>query len=176
MIDSHLKCKVANKYLNICERVEVVEWNKSWSPPFPWCPVNRHCLWKKFLTKKKNCEKHFPEQKNLKAAMKCRFKIEILNTEALEIPFQKSIQSRFCLLDIYFVINRINTWKAFVTKKSWQTVYNFAQIKKDQNICKQQKRYKYNRNSIRRTNRKGDCESFYILQWLNKVGYHYKVI
>ena len=26
--DSHLTCKVANKCLNVCERVEVVEWNK----------------------------------------------------------------------------------------------------------------------------------------------------
>ena len=28
MCDSHLTCKVANKCLNVCERVEVVEWNK----------------------------------------------------------------------------------------------------------------------------------------------------
>ena len=42
--DSHLTCKVANKCLNVCERVEVVEWNRRWSPPFPWCPVNCQCL------------------------------------------------------------------------------------------------------------------------------------
>ena len=38
---SHLTCKVANKCLNVRERVEVVEWNKKWSPPFPCCPVSR---------------------------------------------------------------------------------------------------------------------------------------
>ena len=47
--DSHLTCKVANKCLNVHEQVEVVEWNKQWSPPFPCCPVNRQCLWKKTL-------------------------------------------------------------------------------------------------------------------------------
>ena len=52
--DSHLTCKVANKCLNIRERVEVVEWNKRWSPPFPCCPVSRQCLWKKTLIEKKN--------------------------------------------------------------------------------------------------------------------------
>ena len=30
--DSRLTCKVANKSLNVRERVEVVEWNKQWSP------------------------------------------------------------------------------------------------------------------------------------------------
>ena len=52
--DSHLTCKVANKCLNIRERVEVVEWNKRWFPPFPCCPVNCQCLWKKTLIEKKN--------------------------------------------------------------------------------------------------------------------------
>ena len=33
--DSHLKCKVANKCLNVRERVEVVEWNKM----FPSLPL-----------------------------------------------------------------------------------------------------------------------------------------
>ena len=42
--DSHLTCKVANKCLNVPEQVEVVEWNKRWSPPFPCCPVSRQCL------------------------------------------------------------------------------------------------------------------------------------
>ena len=41
--DSHLTCKVANKCLNVRERVEVEEWNKKWSPPFPCCPVSRQC-------------------------------------------------------------------------------------------------------------------------------------
>ena len=31
--DSHLTCKVANKCVNVRERVEVVEWNKRLSPP-----------------------------------------------------------------------------------------------------------------------------------------------
>ena len=33
--DSHPTCKVANKCLNVCEQVEVVEWNKKWSPSLP---------------------------------------------------------------------------------------------------------------------------------------------
>ena len=33
--DSHLTCKVANKFLNVLERVEVVEWKKRRSPPYP---------------------------------------------------------------------------------------------------------------------------------------------
>ena len=51
--DSYLTSKVANKCLNFSERVEVVERNKRWSPPFPCCPVNRQCLWKKTLIEKK---------------------------------------------------------------------------------------------------------------------------
>ena len=41
--DSHLASKVADKCLNVRERVEVAEWNKRWSPPFPYCPVSRQC-------------------------------------------------------------------------------------------------------------------------------------
>ena len=41
--DSHLTCKAANKCLNVRERVEVVEWNKKWSPPFLCSPVSRLC-------------------------------------------------------------------------------------------------------------------------------------
>ena len=33
--ESNLTCKVANKCLNVRQRVEVVEWNKRWSPLFP---------------------------------------------------------------------------------------------------------------------------------------------
>ena len=34
--------QVANKFLNVREKVEVVEWNKKrWSPPFLCCHVNR---------------------------------------------------------------------------------------------------------------------------------------
>ena len=39
--DRHLTCKVTNKCLNVCERVEVVERNKRWSPSFPCSPVSR---------------------------------------------------------------------------------------------------------------------------------------
>ena len=35
----------ARLQINVPERVEVLEWNKRWSPPFPCCPVNRQCLW-----------------------------------------------------------------------------------------------------------------------------------
>ena len=28
MLRNHLSCKTANKYLNVCEPVEVIEWNK----------------------------------------------------------------------------------------------------------------------------------------------------
>ena len=51
--DSHLTCKVANKYLNVRERVELVEWNKRWSSPFPWYPVSCQCPWKKTRIDKK---------------------------------------------------------------------------------------------------------------------------
>ena len=51
--DSHLTCKAANKCLHFRERVEVVEWNKRWSPPFPCCSVSCQCLCKKTLKEKK---------------------------------------------------------------------------------------------------------------------------
>ena len=51
---SHLTCKVANKCLSVCERVEVVEWNKRWSSPFPCCPVSYQCPWNKTLIEKKS--------------------------------------------------------------------------------------------------------------------------
>ena len=35
-------CKAATKCLNVRERVEEVEWNITWSPPFPCCSVGRH--------------------------------------------------------------------------------------------------------------------------------------
>ena len=41
--DSHLTCKVANKCLNVCEQVEVLEWNKKWSSPFPCFAVRCQC-------------------------------------------------------------------------------------------------------------------------------------
>ena len=36
--DSHLTCKVANKCLNVRERVEVVEWKKDSPHPSPAVP------------------------------------------------------------------------------------------------------------------------------------------
>ena len=51
--DSHLTCKIAHKCLNVRERVEVVEWNRKKSPPFPYCPVSCQCPWKKPLIEKK---------------------------------------------------------------------------------------------------------------------------
>ena len=32
--------RLQNKYRNVRERVEMVEWNKRWSPPIPCCPEN----------------------------------------------------------------------------------------------------------------------------------------
>ena len=43
--------------VNIHERVEVVEWNKRWSPPFPFGPVSRQYPSKKTLIEKKNQSK-----------------------------------------------------------------------------------------------------------------------
>ena len=51
--DSRLTYKVANKFLNVRDRVEVVERYERWSPPFPCCPVSRQCTWKKTLIGKK---------------------------------------------------------------------------------------------------------------------------
>ena len=53
MCDIHLTCKVANKCLNVREWIEVVEWNKRWSSPFPCSPVSRQILWRKTLMEKK---------------------------------------------------------------------------------------------------------------------------
>ena len=55
--DSHLTWKVANKYLNVRERVDVVEWNKRCSSPFLCCPVSRQCPLKKTLIEKKRKKK-----------------------------------------------------------------------------------------------------------------------
>ena len=51
--DSHLTYKVTNKCLNFLEWVEVIEWNRRWSSPLPYYPVNFQCLWKKTLIEKK---------------------------------------------------------------------------------------------------------------------------
>ena len=39
------------KYVCMYERVEVAEWIRRWSPPFPWCPVN--CVRKRKPDRKK---------------------------------------------------------------------------------------------------------------------------
>ena len=54
MCDSHLTCKVADKCLNVHGRVEVVDRNIRWSPPFRCCPVSSQCPWKKTLIERKN--------------------------------------------------------------------------------------------------------------------------
>ena len=53
-----LTCKVAHKCLNVREWVEVIEWNKKRSPPFPCCPVSCQCPWKKTLIGKKKRKKY----------------------------------------------------------------------------------------------------------------------
>ena len=52
--DSHLTCKVASKFLNVPEWMEVTVWDKRWFSPFPCCPVSRYCPLNKTLTEKKN--------------------------------------------------------------------------------------------------------------------------
>ena len=47
---SYPTSEVANKFLNVCEWVEMVERNKD--TPFPCCSLNRQCLWKKTLREK----------------------------------------------------------------------------------------------------------------------------
>ena len=63
MRDRHLTLKVANKCLNVRERVEVVEWNQRLSPPSPCCPVNRQCLCRKPWYKEKGSQVKFFQRK-----------------------------------------------------------------------------------------------------------------
>ena len=51
--DIYVTCKVANKCLNVGERLEVVEWKKRWFLPFRCFPVSRQYPWKKTLIEKK---------------------------------------------------------------------------------------------------------------------------
>ena len=60
----NVTCKVAHKCLNVRERVEVVEWNRKRSPPFPYSPVSCQCPWKKALIEKKKKKK-----KNVKCGL-----------------------------------------------------------------------------------------------------------
>ena len=53
LCDSHLTSKNGNKYLNVRERVEVIEWSKNLSLPFLCCPVSRQCPLKEALIEKK---------------------------------------------------------------------------------------------------------------------------
>ena len=55
-IRDSLTGKVAKRYLNVCERVEVVEKNK-WSLLFSCCPVYCQCLWKNPWQKKNQNKK-----------------------------------------------------------------------------------------------------------------------
>lgn len=48
---SHFNCKLANKFLNVYEQVEMVKRNKD-GPFLPLFPVNRPCVWKKTQTVK----------------------------------------------------------------------------------------------------------------------------
>ena len=63
MIDAH-RC------LNVCERVEVVEWNKKRSPPFPCCPVSCQCPWKKTLIEKKTKKQKKIRLENINISIK----------------------------------------------------------------------------------------------------------
>ena len=54
--DSHLTCKVVNKCLNVCERVELAKWKKRWSALFSCCRVSCQCPWKKTPIEKKSVE------------------------------------------------------------------------------------------------------------------------
>ena len=56
---SHLIGKVANKYLSVCERMGVVERNKTWFSLLPCCSVNLQCLCKKKLVEKKKKKKEY---------------------------------------------------------------------------------------------------------------------
>ena len=49
----HLTCKVSHKCLNIRERVEVTEWNKTGSPNFSYCTASCRYMLKKTLIEKK---------------------------------------------------------------------------------------------------------------------------
>ena len=47
------RCKIANKFLKLHERVEVVGKEYRWVPPFLCCPVARRCPWKETQIKTK---------------------------------------------------------------------------------------------------------------------------
>ena len=56
--DSHLTCKVANKCLNVRERVEVVEWNKKVVPSLPLLSYESSVSVKENPDRKKNKKKN----------------------------------------------------------------------------------------------------------------------
>ena len=86
--DSHLTCKVANKCLNVLERVEVVEWNKRWSPPFPCCPENHQSL------------KENPDRKKIKSHI-------LLHLNYQDLQFFDILRLKFKLMELdlrtYFI-------------------------------------------------------------------------
>ena len=82
------RAKLQNKCLNVRERVEVVEWNRTWSPPFPCCPVSRQCPWKKILIEKKTWAKL---KKSLKNTLNCcKVQIVFKDTHREKAPSNKA--------------------------------------------------------------------------------------
>ena len=88
--DNHLTCKAATKCLNICERVEVREWNKRWSPLFPCRLVSRQCLRKKTLI----------EYIYIYIYISYIFKKENFNMKNTETAYHSFKQFRYLLLHI----------------------------------------------------------------------------
>ena len=85
--NSHLTCKVPNKCLNVRERVEVVELNKRWSPPFPRCPLSRQCPWKKTLIQKKYIYPFLCFMKNLPITNLRKINFDFLSLNFWVWPF-----------------------------------------------------------------------------------------
>ena len=122
--DSHLTCKVANKCLNVRERVEVVEWNKKWSPPFPCCSVSHQCPWKKTLI-----------EKNIAFLST----LDLINCE-LEINSRDKrkshIYGEYTVVRTYFLCNDMckNAWKTVFLKsgngkaEDWRIVGNIFHL------------------------------------------------
>ena len=115
--DSHLTCKVVNKCLNVRERVEVVEWNKRRSPPFPCCPVSRQCPWKKTLIEKKQ-----------------KTKIKKIKTSYTNHIHQWRCQGAFLYYKMWFfasfgaICTILKTWKTPMENVTFSKVADFSYI------------------------------------------------
>ena len=105
--DSHLTCKVANKCLNVRERVEVVEWNKRWSPSFPCFPVSCQCPWKKTLIVKKYTSQCFQVFQGYSTLL-CMIKLAKL------IHWRKS-----CFF-LFFTISKKHFFRVWVFQKKYK--------------------------------------------------------